>query len=702
MILFKKDWDKYPTATVHIRTKNTSFLEFAKKLKLMGRKNYLFPLALINPLLIDVDPHDENLSRETKAMILEEVKINPWYFFREVARVPAKASSNPRYFEANRGNIALIWNYFNHITTLLIQPRQTGKSLTSYLLHTGLLSFWSKNSTITLLTKDDTLRTSSIEQIKDCMAALPNYLRLRTKRDSNNSFSIEIGLRNNKLVTAVGQSSEKAAYNVLRGLTTPTRHVDEFGYVRNIHITLSPYLAAGSAANDEAEESGNPYGTILTTTPAYRNSKEGEFAYNKYSEGLKWSEEFYDLKDRKELEEVLDKNSRSGIMVLEFNHRQLGKTDDWLRRKIKDAQSEGEDAEADYLLIWPLGSGATPIDKKLIKKLNSSAMDPLFTDVLSKGFVINWYKEEKYVNEVLRNQAMIVGLDPSEGFGKDEMGLVIRDIRTGEVLGAGAYNNFNINEFSIFIFDFLTKFKKAVMIVERKSTGSSLMDNVSVMLENIGEDPFKRFFNWVVQEYDINISRYEEVAFAKQKQGLYNRFRKHFGYATAGSGKATREKIYGENVIASLKFTGSVARDKAIIRQISDLKIKNGRLDHDNNKHDDVAIAWLLGYWFLTNVKNSEYYGISPNSILSRVTENDPNIEKTLKEDSKEIEMRGIRNKISELFEELEATRDEIKTVYIVNKIRALSKRIGDDMRTSMNSEAMIREVLNNKLKEAV
>jgi len=700
MILFKSDWKKYPTASLHLETKNDSFIKYAKKLKIMGVKNYAFPLALINSLLRNIDPHSPNLTREEKAMIIEETKINPWYYFREISRIPAKAGVDSNPFLANRGNIALFWNFFNHVTTLLIQPRQTGKSVSTYTLHAGILNVWASNSTITLLTKDDTLRTEAVLAVKDIMSELPSYIQLRTKKDKNNSTEISIDLLGNKYKTAVGQASEKAALNVFRGTTTPVRHIDEFGYVKNIHITLSPYLAAGGAANEEAKANGNPYGTIFTTTPAYRNSKEGEFAYAKYSKGLRWSEFFYDLESEEALHKMVDNNSQSGIMIIEMNHRQLGKTDDWLRQRIKDAQSEGEDVEADYLNIWPLGSGASPIDKDLIETLNKSKRDPDYVQVSKNGYVINWYAPMEEVEGVFLNKPMIVAVDPSEAFGSDEIGFAIRDINTGATLGTGVFNETNTIEFSSFLADFLLKYRRSIMLIERKSSGMSMIDNIILLLLENNQDPFKRLFNWVVQEYDSNPNRFKEIEIdMKRRDGrVYTKYRDLFGYATSGTGKASREKIYGENIMSALKYTGSVAYDRTIIQQISDLKIKNGRLDHDSNKHDDLAISWLLGYWFLTNVKNSEFYGINPYNVLSNVTDNDPSIKKSLEEEAKLKEQQAMRNKIDEMLVELKETRDDVKSIFLINKIRQLDKRIDKNIIKSLNTESMIKAIQDMKL----
>ncbi|MBW6072783.1 hypothetical protein KZ856_38085, partial [Pseudomonas aeruginosa] len=108
LILFRDDWEKFPTAIADTKTSNKTFLKLAAlyrdELKIA---NWKFILALRQPDLQGVDPYDPDLDDATKMKIALECKYNPWYYFREVARVPATSGNVPNPFRANRGNIAL-------------------------------------------------------------------------------------------------------------------------------------------------------------------------------------------------------------------------------------------------------------------------------------------------------------------------------------------------------------------------------------------------------------------------------------------------------------------------------------------------------------------------------------------------------------------------------------------------------------------
>lgn len=245
MILFAKDWEKYPTAIADIETKNQSFVRLAGVYKAMGIKNHMFPLALVNPKLQGIDPFSNNLDLLTIAAIVQECQNNPWYYFREIVRVPAPGSPEPVMIEANRGNIALWWLFFNHITVMLIQCRQTGKSLSSDCLANYIRCIGAVNTDMQLLTKDDNLRVRNIARLKELQNYLPYYLNLKTRQDADNTEKLTCVKLGNTYYTAVGQPTIEGARKVGRGLTLAINQIDEIAFIPNIKIILASMLASG-------------------------------------------------------------------------------------------------------------------------------------------------------------------------------------------------------------------------------------------------------------------------------------------------------------------------------------------------------------------------------------------------------------------------------------------------------------------------
>ena len=123
-VRFLKDFSRFG-AGIHLETTNKSFLRTAELFRQMGIKNYFFMLQLNNPLLKDVDPWDPDLTDEQKFMILQESQENIWFTLRELIKIDG------RRFQGNRAVISFVWSCLNHIPTLILMPRQSGKAMYS-------------------------------------------------------------------------------------------------------------------------------------------------------------------------------------------------------------------------------------------------------------------------------------------------------------------------------------------------------------------------------------------------------------------------------------------------------------------------------------------------------------------------------------------------------------------------------------------
>lgn len=702
MILFKDDWNKYPNAIVHMNTRNKSFLRQAGLYRKMNVDNHAFLLALHDVSLKDVDPYSEDLDDATIMKIMNECNINPWYYYREIARAPKSGGTVGFKFKANRGNISLFWLFHNHITSMLIQPRQTGKSFSTDTLMRRLLNVGSQNTKINLLTKDNKLRMENIQRLKDIESELPVYLRMTGKNDINNTEEISVKRLGNRYRTAIGQSSAKAAANVGRGLTSSIFHVDEIGHIFNIKETLSVALGSAGAARELAAANNAEYGTIFTTTAARLDSKSGAYAYKIYQEGAFWDEKFLDCKNITELRKIIRLHSSKDkeTVILDFNHRQLGYTDVWLRERIEQSYSEGTDAEIDYLNIWSKGNNKSPIDKKTLDKMQASVVRDPFNEIDSSfGYITRWFVHESMIDKLV-NTPMVIGLDTSDAVGKDDIAMIIRHAITGEVLAAGDFNETNLIDFSDWLVKLLFRFKKAVLIPERRSSGVTIIDYLLKVLPTKGMDPFKRIFNWVVEDAEVYKQRFNEIDVSLERRGsdLYTKYKKEFGFATSGSGRSSRDSLYGEALTAASKFTCDTVRDAKLVSQIGTLAIRNGRIDHTNGGNDDLCIAWLLSYRFLTHSANTNYYGIPQKDVLSRVGTNDKDVRESIKDKIEQKKIDDNKNLINYLMDALEKEKNDIKINMIIKYIRKLEKSIPDKDSNSLNINSKMETMERKRL----
>lgn len=594
MILRLSDWNKYPKAIVDTKTTNKSFIRVAQIYKAMGVENHAFLLALHNPDLQGVDPFDPNLTTDQRYAIVTEVSENPWYFFREIIRIPTSGTLAGISFIANRANIAYLWCCFNHLTTMIIMPRQTGKSVVADSCNTYMLIAGGTNIKMVLFTKDNGLRVSNIERLKSIFDLLPWYINTRDKSDSNNTENITINSLKNRLDTVVGQNTLAGAMKVGRGLTVAILQVDELAFIPHVKESLETALAATGAARENAKNSGSHYYNTYTTTPGYINTEEGAYAKWIYDGCARWTEKFLDLPNQDELNDTIRKNTRRGNLsvLIEYNHRQLGKTDEWLKERILEANATGDRAEADFLNKWSQGSAASPISKENLIRLRDSLMSKKYVDISTEGYVMNWYVEEDEVLNGLPGRQVVLGMDSSEMIGNDYTALCGRDVSTGEVLCTAIINETNVLTLSNFIANLLIKYPNMTFIPEAKSTGVAIIDTVAQIFISKGLNPFTRIFNYIADERDTNkeyAKLWDNISRGFGLSDIYNKYRREFGYRTSGVGKNSRDNLYGTSFNSSIKYTAHLVRDNELITELESLVIKNGRIDHPNGGHDDLC-----------------------------------------------------------------------------------------------------------------
>lgn len=708
MILFASDWNRY-SAEPDFQTKNKSFLHMARVYKALGVKNHLFHLALYNPLLREVDPFSPYITEEEILMVIHECRLNFWYFIREIARAPGQSGAPARPLEANRGNLALFWCFFNHITTMLIQIRQTGKSFNSDILVAYLMEIRCRSTQINLLTKDETLRRANIQRLKDIMDCLPRYLDLRSKKDANNTEIITVKANDNLYQGHLPQASEKLAGNVGRGLTSPIFLVDEPPFQPNIQEALPAALAAGGAARDIAAAAGEPYGTILTTTAGKKDTKEGAFMFKMLSEMAEWTERFLDAENAAELEAIVRRNSRVGAegrgeyrVNITLNHQQLGKTDEWLAQKIGESVSSGDKADRDFFNRWTAGTATNPLSIETLERIRSSQRTSLYDELCNPGgYVVRWFVPEHQIEQRMKSSKYVVVLDTSDASGGDDISLRVVDIYNGECVATGTYNETNIITFSEWVATWLLRWDTTTLLPERRSTGVALIDMLLLILPSKGIDPFTRIFNRIVNDHDEMPDRYKEICEPMWRRAgdIYVRNKKAFGFATSSSGLTSRSELYGGTLAQAAKQVGHLVYDKTTIDQIASLIVKNGRVDHPPGEHDDMVIGWILGHWFMTKARNLQHYGVNPSDVLKDLratTTRDP------QELYKITEQQKLRDRIEAITQRFQTETDDFMVARLEQELRYLYSRVELRENEKISVDELVAKVKEDRMRKRV
>ena len=694
MVLYAEDWLRYPGAKPNYDTKNESYLKLAGTYYAMGVKNYAFMLALHDQSLKDVDPFSPFLTELEMVKIAIECKINPWYYFREIAKVPARSGSDAVPLLANRGNIALYWCFFNHVMTYLVQIRQTGKSISTDVLDSYLLNIRCRGTTINLLTKDDALRSENIQRLKDIIDEMPFYLKQRSKKDLDNTELINISSLGNWYKAHLPQKAKKFALNTGRGMSSPIFRVDEGPFQANIEISLPAALAAGVAMRNKARANNEPYGTTLTTTAGKKDDPDGRYFYQQICAAAEWTEKFFDAKDATELEVMiravsrgLKEKMRVGDEVIrgEFavnitmNHRQLGYDDAWLLTALEETKSVGDAADRDFFNRWTSGSLSSPLSIQQMEIIRGSQKEPLYVEDCKIGSFrvpCRWYIPKDSVEMYMAKNSSILSADTSDGAGGDDISLSLTDVKTGMLIASFNVNQVNLLAFSEWVCErWIIQCPNVTLIPERRSSAIALIDHLLLILPDRGIDPFKRIFNRIVNDPDENKTAYEEIKLplSRRPHDIYVRYKKAFGWATSGGGMTSRSDLYSTTLISAARNCGHMVNDKTTIDQILSLETRNGRVDHAPGEHDDAVIGWLLGHWMLTKAKNLLHYGIQVTDILSRNRGGSENGGVITKEQREQI---FYRDKIKDLLGKLEQEQSEIISMKIENELRFYNSKL--------------------------
>lgn len=699
MILFKEDWGNYPSAIPHTSTTNTSWLHYVELLKSMGVENHAFPLAIHNPTLIGVDPFSPDLTVEQMVQIQLECKYNPWYFYREVLRIPPLASSEPLPMLANRGNISTWWLCYNHIDTGLTQPRQTGKSLTSDSINTHIKDVAGVNTTIILLTKDNTLRISNIDRLKKMRQYLPSYVGRISKHDADNKTEMTNKSLGNTFRTAVGQSNHIAAANLGRGLSAPITETDESPFIQFIDVTLPAMLAATRAARDEARRKDGFYFNLFPTTAGKKDSRSGRYMYDMFMGAMPWDESLFDCKNAEELQERVKKNSPGLKKMVYVNllHHQLGKTDEWLFEAMSDTNSTGPAAERDFLNRWTSGTGGNPLPVDLVEIIGKSRKKATWVETFSEGYVVNWYvSQDELFNRAQRGIQMVGGMDTSDGLGRDQITMVITCSSSFEVLGCLAVNETNLILFSNWVTKFMLKYSNLILIPEKRSSGVMIIDNLLLQLPPRGIDPFKRIYNRVIDEglwrEDKNLQMVNEPL-SRRTMAFYTKCKKYFGYSTSGSGYHSRDKLYEDTLQKAARIGGHVVNDTGLSQEITSLEVKDGRVDHSAGGHDDRVIGWLLAGFMLAFSKNLSHYGIiAPLAEAVDYKSLKDSKSETRYDSYQKYQQRKIKQEITQLLMQLKDVREELTAIFLEGKIRALNSNLTEEETLPVSIDSLIEE----------
>jgi hypothetical protein len=657
MILFAEDF-ALQGASIHTATKNMSFIKQHAILKKMGIQNNMFFMSIIQKDIAKYDPHDlKDNSEELAGRIALECKLNPWYYLREVIRIPA-AGKNITY-ELSRGNLALTWLFLNNIDVYLVMARQCGKTMSTQAIISWVMYFMATQFNIAMLTKDNDLVQENVKRLKDIRNGLPQYLLLRNKlKDTERKEGLSYDALNNQYQTFTAQGDTFSAEKLGRGMSTPCQHWDETEYFRYINLSYPSAVSATTTAAGQAKELGLPHSNILTSTAGKLNSPETQFALSLIEKSMVFTEQIYDCKNREELHSLVERHSTNKMVYAVFSYLQLDKSHQWFKETSARTGGTPEEIARDYLNMRQAGVIGSIIPVQTLERIKSSQMEPVKTEI-NGGYAFRWYQDPAVViNSKIYRRPLIMGLDTSENIGRDFTTLCMVDPSDLSVVCTARCNESDLVRFATFLGEYMVKHDNLFLVPERKSTGSIILSIICGILRRAGINPWTRIYNEVFQNRGVAPYNTVDVSSSDAELGAD---KKYLGYVTAGKGENSRNTLYKTTLMKTVELNATRIHDLTLIAELSQLRLKNDRIDHSNGGHDDMVIAYLLACWFVHFGRNLQYYKLDKNDFLSGVNSSG---EKVNPDDRKA--QTELRNRISEIKKEIRnTTYPAVRSSYI-------------------------------------
>ena len=225
-------------------TKNISFLDTYNDLYRLGIKNNKFFLRIFDTSLIGVDPYSPVLPKNVQIRIFMECMINPWYWLREILRIPEDGKpievGGGTQYRIDRNNVAGWYLYLNGIDHYRSKPRQQGKTQDCVAQFNYAYHFGNMASTMLFFNKDQDQANINLYRLKCQRDMMPTWLQMRAvindsgKYDKgiDNTKSIRNPVNGNTIMTMGKATSKETAMKLGRGATAALQYYDEFDFIQ--------------------------------------------------------------------------------------------------------------------------------------------------------------------------------------------------------------------------------------------------------------------------------------------------------------------------------------------------------------------------------------------------------------------------------------------------------------------------------------
>ena len=580
-------------------TKNKSFLLTAQELKVLGIKNWYFMLEVKHPELgvQDIDAYDEHISQEDIARVCIECKQNPWYFFREVAKVPVRGAGKlPPIL--SRASLALIWCFIHSIDVILCQPRQTHKSTWCTLLLEYMFVFEYQNIEIPMMHIRQDRCLESAEMLRDYICALPPYMNPwygRQKLPGTKSLKYD---EHGTSITILSQAdSVVKAKDKMRGFTVFAAMLEEWEYIPYQASVMEGAMPAIISGREIAAKTGGRTCVMLLSTPGDLETETGRTAQRMIDMTPVFSEQLYDfteqeLKDYFAGMHTIDENGNPQpvtSLYIEFNYKQLRKDEAWLRAQYNEALrlDKLDEYRRGVLLQRYRGSKSVLFRQEDIDYIVQNVREPDYDIFLLKKVHLYVYKHDILIPDINSSTPYfdttipyLIGIDVAAGGNGDNTAICIVHPYTMQVVGELISPFIGPTDLMRIILEIAKLCPKGIFCVETNSIGKAIVDLIQeTQIEY-------RFY------HDPRLDISKNAIMKETPEEVMKRRSKEKGYIGTYVTPSVRTSMF-DLLKVHVKDYRHLLTSKYLAKDITNLvRSKTGKIEAAEGFHDDMVMAY--------------------------------------------------------------------------------------------------------------
>ena len=587
------------------KTSNESFLELHEDLKILGVENNKFFLRLFDPDLQGVNPFLPNLPPELQIKIWFETWINPWYFLREISRIPEDGKAieigGGSEFKIDRTSVACWFLFLNGIDHYESKPRQCGKTQDALAKQLYAFNWGSVSTNFLFFNKDFPQAKVNLYRLKCQREMLPSFLHMsyaydeetgKIDKGTNNVTSMRNPINGNTIKCMTKATSVDIANSQGRGDTAAMHYMDEFDFWPYNTTIMKASSFAYSKASENAKKNNSLHCRICTSTPGFTSSRDGSAAIEFIDQCVQWEDKYLDMPINK-LQGVIHGNKRNGFVYVEHTWKQLKKTERWYQRQCELVGYDQNTIAREIDLKRITGNEQNPLKKEHQSYISQNTEKPISQIDYSKNLCPFYLYEELH-----REYPYIISIDPAEGLGADHDNNAVIGINPYTLKTAFEYKSPFVTQPDLFVMLdklLMNHIPRSLLIVENNK-GRELINIIekSAWVANMWYDQEK------LNERIVQVT--DEYGEAQKAAHI----RRSWGFNTSPKSRpvlfSTLDTLVEENI--ETLCTEFVAKDVLGL-----IKKPTGRVEAGKGEHDDCLMAKLIGH-FVYNNANLEEWGI--------------------------------------------------------------------------------------------